>query len=1262
MAASYAVDYFAAKRTKTPAVDKGRNDDIRIQGSDYGAMIPIIIGKGRVAPEIVWNDPIRTVVTTTPGRSGGKGAPRPPEPASNNYQYFTSLMMLVCAGPLDNGIRKIWQGPQLIYNLNGAAEITGFYEAEQPNNTLANGSSVVNNTLCSGGQAVQIGGSGPSCQFNSIDFQGTVDVTVYYITSASRTVDVIVDNVNTGTWTLPNSNGAVGTYTHSVSLPNLGNYIRFQNGSGTLGSILIDRIYIDATASGETGDTDPLRTGLVDDGATYPTDLDDPRPFYNFRPTTSGTGLTSAQSATVSARIRTYNGTSDQEIDTLLATKLGTAAQGYRNRAMLMLEELELVGGQVPQFTVEVDEGTRTVDVAVEKLFALVDVDSSSLDVTALAEMNFKGLTINSRSEVRAAIEALQIAYNFDFVEQDGLLKAVVRGGAVAATIPQAEMRAYSYGSESPKSPVLVTRIEEKTLPRAVSVNYLDPQLDFKNGTQQYSRASGKTEDNETVTLPIVLSANEAYQIAQRLVFVRHLERKQFEWTTSWKYLKLAPTDIVDLALRTVTHRVRITEMQSGLPGMIRFKGVAQDASIYTQSGIGSIGTGYERPPVETPANALLEVIDTPAFRPEDRDLLGYYVAMTGRANGRFPSGSLYEETAPGTYERVTGFPAPATMGVVLTALGTVTSVADMDSVSTVGVGLYAGELSSISEADAYSLPLNLAQLGQETIQFLTATPITTVAPYARCYRLSNFLRGRFGTEWAASPLQVKTSVTYERMTNAALAPGGGLIQTSTANAGASSIEQLERGDCYGEWLISSVAATNNVYLGLSDTDSSVAYADIVFGADQLGTSLYAIESGTLQNSGTAIHTGLAVDDRVRVSAENGVAKIYVNDVLKWTFTTPVTNYYPLRLDVSLVSQSGGLSEIGAGIFVRGGHVAGERFTLLDGAVKFRTQPEYRLGALQKLRGIVTGQAVDDAPITRVVYAGNNLRYWAPTNVQAVRSASGDITLTCERRSQHFGNWRDRQSTSALNTDDLFIFEFLDAAGIAVKGKAEAREDQGVPLYWTELEDAAGLASAGDDGSIDFTIDSTQYAEYESSTQVEGDFHFEFRAPSFAPYCLPDFIGVMPATEGGIHHYTTADSFFFTRTSFGTTTTVYIEGDAGKPVTIASNDKLSIIRTGNTVRYYKNFVSSADEPLYTSSATPLPFPYKFGAWSFGSSLSTGTAAKKCRLRRPQAIVCQYTAEQQTRDFGSVQTLGNLRLRVFQMHPVVGRGFENELFV
>jgi hypothetical protein len=456
------------------------------------------------------------------------------------------------------------------------------------------------------------------------------------------------------------------------------------------------------------------------------------------------------------ANIRTYTGDYSQVQDSLIVAAMGaTAAQAFRGRCGFMVDSYQLNNPQQPQFNSEVDEGTTTVDEATIKLYSCIAVDSALLDMSALSGMTFRGLVIESQSEIRQKIEEMQTAYNFDVVEVDGKIKAVVRGDEIAAVIPQNDLRAYAYGEQPPEARVRITRVEEKSLPRTLYVRYIDPApgWDYKTNTQEAHRFTGNTETPVTVNLGIALTADEAKQIAERLLAILHTERRQFEWQTSFRWLSLYPTNVVQLIDGDVTHTVRITSMQAALPGLIKFTGVAHDSSVYTQDASGHSGDGFEVPPLGIPANSLMALIDAGPFRDQDFDLAGYYAAACSRGNGRWNGAFLYKEQVPGSddYSLVTSFDAQATMGVAATTLADYTGdLSALDTTHTVDVNLYYGTLASVaSPSDLDGAPINAMVIGSELIQFQTATPLTPSAPYAAKYRLSNLYRGRQNTAWA---------------------------------------------------------------------------------------------------------------------------------------------------------------------------------------------------------------------------------------------------------------------------------------------------------------------------------------------------------------------------------------------------------------------------------------------------------------------------------------------------------------------------------
>src|SRR5688500_5499959 len=91
-AGSMALQYLFAPKIKQPPVDKGKFDDIRITGSDYGAFITRSWGYTRQGGQIVISTGIDHYIIDTPS-SGGKGGV-PQAPATRTHVYKTSIFVL----------------------------------------------------------------------------------------------------------------------------------------------------------------------------------------------------------------------------------------------------------------------------------------------------------------------------------------------------------------------------------------------------------------------------------------------------------------------------------------------------------------------------------------------------------------------------------------------------------------------------------------------------------------------------------------------------------------------------------------------------------------------------------------------------------------------------------------------------------------------------------------------------------------------------------------------------------------------------------------------------------------------------------------------------------------------------------------------------------------------------------------------------------------------------------------------------------------
>ncbi len=98
---------------KGPTVNGPRLDDLSVQTSTYGAVIPRVYGTVTVNGNVFWLENNRLKETVTRKKSGGKGGGS--KTTTRTYTYSATFAVGLCKGPIA-GVRRIWVGPELIYD------------------------------------------------------------------------------------------------------------------------------------------------------------------------------------------------------------------------------------------------------------------------------------------------------------------------------------------------------------------------------------------------------------------------------------------------------------------------------------------------------------------------------------------------------------------------------------------------------------------------------------------------------------------------------------------------------------------------------------------------------------------------------------------------------------------------------------------------------------------------------------------------------------------------------------------------------------------------------------------------------------------------------------------------------------------------------------------------------------------------------------------------------------------------------------------
>lgn len=394
--------------------------------------------------------------------------------------------------------------------------------------------------------------------------------------------------------------------------------------------------------------------------------------------------------------------------------------------------------------------GEATLAGIVADLCGRAGLAAGDIDTSELAD-TVPGYVVSRPMPVREALEPLAQAFFFDAVESDDVLAFRLRGKAPVATLTEQDL--------VPLDPdageiVRERRAQEVELPERVSVVYLDPAQDYSTGTQQAKRpaapvATTGTRDQLTVQLPMALAASKAKQIAEKALYTAWVERVFYEARVAPSWLRLEPTDVVQITIGVVTHRVRITRADIGADLDLVVEGVSEEPATYASSAQADAGGGAAQV-IPGAWETRLFAPDIPLLRDVD-DTAGsasrVYLAGAGYTEG-WPGAAVYRSTDRTLWSVVGRAVEEVAWGVVLDALGAPASPFATDEANEITVAMVTGEdrLVSVTQTqmlDGANAALLLRPDGTpEIVQFRDVT-----ANADGTFTLRGLLRGRRGTD-----------------------------------------------------------------------------------------------------------------------------------------------------------------------------------------------------------------------------------------------------------------------------------------------------------------------------------------------------------------------------------------------------------------------------------------------------------------------------------------------------------------------------------
>lgn len=373
---------------------------------------------------------------------------------------------------------------------------------------------------------------------------------------------------------------------------------------------------------------------------------------------------------------------------------------------------------------------------------------SGDIDVSQLTDL-VRGYTDSSTGSIRDSLSPLQTAWPFDVRQRGYKLEFVRRGGASIRTIDANDLDARG-SSTSPGVKITQAREMNLQLPRSVIVNHKDYDREYAVGEQYAERLSTDAVNEVAYELPIVMTASEAAQKADILLYLAWMERVDLSFSLPNTYLNLEPGDVLSLPVNGSLASIRVVSMTYTSDGRIDITGKFASASIYVSSAVGVSPLVMAQTTISLPGASSYELMDLPVLHATQLDP-SFLAAMYG-PTGWIGGVLLRSDDSGTTWADLQAFSSPGgTVGSATSVIGVVDSRV-WDNASVLSVGMANGDLFSVT-AEAVLNGANYFAYGADGRWEVIAVQTCTLVS-ADTYRLTSLLRGRFGTEWAM-PLHV---------------------------------------------------------------------------------------------------------------------------------------------------------------------------------------------------------------------------------------------------------------------------------------------------------------------------------------------------------------------------------------------------------------------------------------------------------------------------------------------------------------------------
>jgi hypothetical protein len=696
---------------KGPHVIGPRLSDLTTQTSTYGAVIPRLYGTTAVTGNVFWLENNQLKETATTENQGGKGGGGSDV---TTFSYSATFAVGLGRGPM-LGVRRIWIGSKLYYDAgssdpeavqasNEAAATFAFYpgtETQNPDPRMQAALGVANTPA-----------------YRGLCYIVFYDLPLKDWQNSLVGAQVKVELVQSGT-TTPAGYDEQDTIKEYTS------------------------VWLAATTQHSHSLSE--LTGL-DDATAAQTLVDWRNEGYiaDFGPGAQQVTMTSYTVSSTGISVLGYANTDPSEIVGIVT---GTFDLGCASGYELMGD-----GTTTPYYCRSIAPNSYTITPSNVTLASIVSAEALQSNLLAAGDIDVTDLTpevrgyrVNSVAAIRSALEQPQAAWPFDVIQSGYQVKFQLRGKSSVATIPIDKLDARGAGDQ-PGVQLTNSREMDSVLPRKVDIKYFDVNREYDTGEQYAERINTDAVNTTNLELAIVFTADEAAQKAEVLLYMYWLERYDLQFKLPPEYQYLEPSDVITITSDDASYELRLTSINYTSDSRLECQAKYNNSAVYTSTAVGQEGASTGQV-LRLAGPTIYELLDVPLLQ-DDFNTAGFPLAMTGTASG-WPGGVLYRSTDGGqTWSALAGIAPPgSTIGIASNTLAAHPGTM-MDKSGSVSVTFYREAPSSVTELQMLN-GANCFAYGVDGRWEIISAQNCVEQPDGS-FILTDFLRGRFGTEWAS--------------------------------------------------------------------------------------------------------------------------------------------------------------------------------------------------------------------------------------------------------------------------------------------------------------------------------------------------------------------------------------------------------------------------------------------------------------------------------------------------------------------------------